>query len=191
MSSYKSVTTPEMLVRLWCHESKRVFEDRLINAEDHAWFKDLLKGIVSNNFQMDWYDVVPQVSSCVCICCCCFCFWLVLVDAWSFRRPGPHKQYALFRPLFIDNRRELTPGTGVACQASRFSSSWDIYTWPSTPCWLGLWPQERLIYGDYMVPGAEPTVYEEVPDLDKLTVRTYLRLRLGAERFCFLRERQL
>lgn len=31
-------------------------------------------------------------------------------------------------------------------------------------------PQERLIYGDYMVPGAEPTVYEEVPDLDKLTV---------------------
>ncbi len=32
--------------------------------------------------------------------------------------------------------------------------------------------KERLIYGDYMVPGAEPTVYEEVPDLDKLTVRT-------------------
>ena len=30
--------------------------------------------------------------------------------------------------------------------------------------------QERLIYGDYMIPGAEPTVYEEVPDLDKLTV---------------------
>ncbi|CBJ31041.1 dynein heavy chain [Ectocarpus siliculosus] len=88
MSSYKSVTTPEMLVRLWCHESKRVFEDRLINAEDHAWFKDLLKGIVTNNFQMDWHDVVPQ---------------------------------------------------------------------------------ERLIYGDYMIPGAEPTVYEEVPDLDKLT----------------------
>lgn len=61
MSSYKSVTTPEMLVRLWCHESKRVFEDRLVNAEDHAWFKDLLKGIVTNNFQMDWHDVVPQV----------------------------------------------------------------------------------------------------------------------------------
>lgn len=61
MSSYKSVTTPEMLVRLWCHESKRVFEDRLINAEDHAWFKELLRGIVTNNFQMEWHDVVPQV----------------------------------------------------------------------------------------------------------------------------------
>lgn len=61
MSSYKSVTTPEMLVRLWCHESKRVFEDRLINAEDHTWFINLLKGIVTDNFKMDWYDVVPQV----------------------------------------------------------------------------------------------------------------------------------
>lgn len=97
MSSYKSVTTPEMLVRLWCHESKRVFEDRLINAEDHAWFKDLLKGIVSNNFQMDWYDVVPQVIKHVCGCvsvrarcygwCCCFSFvrMLVLDVAVSFR----------------------------------------------------------------------------------------------------------
>ena len=71
MSSYKSVTTPEMLVRLWCHESKRVFEDRLINAEDHAWFKDLLKGIVSNNFQMDWYDVVPQVNMYFDLCIIC------------------------------------------------------------------------------------------------------------------------
>lgn len=63
MSSYKSVTTPEMLVRLWCHESKRVFEDRLINAEDHEWFKSLLQGIVTNNFNMEWHDVVPQVHT--------------------------------------------------------------------------------------------------------------------------------
>lgn len=61
MSSYKSVTMPEQLVRLWCHETKRVFEDRLINAEDHAWFKQLLQGIVKDNFQMEWDDVVPQV----------------------------------------------------------------------------------------------------------------------------------
>ena len=61
MGSYKSVTMPEQLVRLWCHESKRVFEDRLINAEDHAWFKNLLQGIVKNTFQMEWDDVVPQV----------------------------------------------------------------------------------------------------------------------------------
>ena len=62
MGSYKSVTVPEQLVRLWCHESKRVFEDRLINAEDHAWFKTLLQGIVETTFQMEWDDVVPQVT---------------------------------------------------------------------------------------------------------------------------------
>lgn len=39
--------------------------------------------------------------------------------------------------------------------------------------------QERLIYGDYMIPGAEPTVYEEVPDLEKLTVRIRCEVRLN------------
>lgn len=61
MGSPKSVTKPEELVRLWCHENKRVFEDRLTNAEDHSWFKRLLQGIVQDTFQMVWDDVVPQV----------------------------------------------------------------------------------------------------------------------------------
>ena len=68
MSSYKSVTKPEQLVRLWCHESKRVFEDRLINADDHTWFRQLLQGIVRNNFQMEWEDVVAQVIAWVTYC---------------------------------------------------------------------------------------------------------------------------
>lgn len=62
MGSPKSVTKPEHLVRLWCHESKRVFEDRLINAEDHSWFKHLLQSFVTEQFQMMWDDVIPQVG---------------------------------------------------------------------------------------------------------------------------------
>lgn len=62
MGSPKSVTKPEHLVRLWCHESKRVFEDRLINAEDHSCFKRLLQRFVTDQFQMVWDDVVPQVD---------------------------------------------------------------------------------------------------------------------------------
>lgn len=61
MCSSKSITKPEQLARLWCHESKRVFEDRLINREDHAWFKQLLQQRVTDNFQMVWENVVPQV----------------------------------------------------------------------------------------------------------------------------------
>lgn len=62
MGSPKSVSKPEDLVRLWCHENTRVFDDRLTNHEDHLWFRQLLKKIVRENFQMKWEDVVPQVS---------------------------------------------------------------------------------------------------------------------------------
>jgi dynein heavy chain len=34
MSDKESITTPEILVRLWTHEVWRVFADRLINEDD-------------------------------------------------------------------------------------------------------------------------------------------------------------
>jgi len=42
--------------------------------------------------------------------------------------------------------------------------------------WSKVVPRGRVIYGDYMVPGADPKVYEEVPDLDSLvpTIEEYL-----------------
>jgi dynein heavy chain, axonemal len=50
----------EELVRLWVHENKRVFEDRLINAEDHEWFTNLMRKQLEKYFAMDWKDVVPN-----------------------------------------------------------------------------------------------------------------------------------
>ena len=37
-------------------------------------------------------------------------------------------------------------------------------------------PTERLFFGDYMIPGADPRIYEEIPDLERLrtTVVEYL-----------------
>lgn len=35
--------TQEKLLKLWCHEESRVFRDRLISAEDRAWFNDALQ----------------------------------------------------------------------------------------------------------------------------------------------------
>ena len=43
MSDPKRVTTKEQLTRLWVHECKRVFGDRLTCEEDHTWLKDLLR----------------------------------------------------------------------------------------------------------------------------------------------------
>jgi len=42
--------------------------------------------------------------------------------------------------------------------------------------WTDVSPNERLIYGDFMIPGADPRVYDEIPDMANLqkTVEDYL-----------------
>jgi dynein heavy chain len=54
------VHVQEELVRLWIHENKRVFEDRLINAEDHAWFVTLLRGQLAKHFNMEWDNIITN-----------------------------------------------------------------------------------------------------------------------------------
>eukprot|EP00947_MAST-08B_sp_MAST-8B-sp1_P002409 g2409.t1 len=87
MCDPKRTSTTTEVTRLWVHESRRVFEDRLINMEDVGWFEDQLKAQLSVSFQQDWKTVVPA---------------------------------------------------------------------------------DRLFFGDYMVPGADPRIYEEVDDHGKL-----------------------
>ena len=48
------------MLRLWCHESQRVFQDRLINDEDRNWFIDLIKEKMKTNFEVKFEDVVTQ-----------------------------------------------------------------------------------------------------------------------------------
>lgn len=50
----------EDLVRLWIHENKRVFEDRLINDEDHQWFVSLMRTQLGKHFNMEWERVVTN-----------------------------------------------------------------------------------------------------------------------------------
>ena len=95
MGEPKRITEQPQILRLWVHELKRVFEDRLISAEDHTWFVDLLEKQLLKHFGAEWKTIVPN---------------------------------------------------------------------------------DRLIYGDYMEPGADPKLYDEVPDLAKLqtTIVEYL-----------------
>ena len=44
--------TKEMLLRLWYHESCRIFQDRLVNAEDRDWFAGQLKDKIVGTFQV-------------------------------------------------------------------------------------------------------------------------------------------
>jgi dynein heavy chain len=95
MTSPKTIQEPDQMIRLWVHENKRVFEDRMVNKEDHDWFKKLVSEKLDLHFKKSWDSIVPG---------------------------------------------------------------------------------ERLIYGDYMVPGADPKMYDEVCDEAQLvkTIEEYL-----------------
>lgn len=44
------VQTVRVMVRLWCHESTRVYADRMIEDEGRSWFQALLEGCVRHCF---------------------------------------------------------------------------------------------------------------------------------------------
>ncbi|KAJ8605523.1 hypothetical protein CTAYLR_000063 [Chrysophaeum taylorii] len=52
------LTDKEGLVRLWSHESLRVFHDRLVNDSDRKWFFDELAKQVHAHFQLDFERTV-------------------------------------------------------------------------------------------------------------------------------------
>ena len=47
-------------LRLWYHESCRVFQDRLVNDEDRQWFDDLAKQKMKEDFGQEFDEVVTQ-----------------------------------------------------------------------------------------------------------------------------------
>jgi dynein heavy chain, axonemal len=95
MCSKNRVATKTDFLKLWVHECRRQFADRLINDQDTGWFDALLQTQMKDHFSTEWDDVITN---------------------------------------------------------------------------------PRLFFGDYMIPGAEPRVYEEVQKLDDLipTVEEYL-----------------
>ena len=44
--------------RLWVHENRRVFEDRLVNAGDRGWFNDLLRKHMEGEIKQQWGEVI-------------------------------------------------------------------------------------------------------------------------------------
>lgn len=50
----------EQLLRLWYHESCRVFQDRLVNDEDRDWFRSLLTEKIETDYKKKFEDVITQ-----------------------------------------------------------------------------------------------------------------------------------
>ena len=97
------------LVRLWAHESQRIFHDRLVSDEDRLWFCTYLKDMVNKHVGLKFEDV--------------------------FRAPGADK--------------------GATVELSEMN---------------------RVMFGDFMVPGADNPKYEEITSQEKLvaTIEEYL-----------------
>ncbi|GLI62391.1 hypothetical protein VaNZ11_005010 [Volvox africanus] len=91
----RSTNDHKQVLSLWLHECSRVFEDRLINDDDHGWFRKQQETLLGQHFHAGYRDVVTS---------------------------------------------------------------------------------ERLIFGDFMIPGADPRVYAEITDLPRLVkvVEEYL-----------------
>lgn len=87
MGDSRRILDVDSLIRLWVHECKRVYEDRMVSSQDHDWFRNLMGSSIKGYFKREYDHVVPR---------------------------------------------------------------------------------EHLVYGDYMVPGADPKIYEEVVDVNKM-----------------------
>ena len=48
------------LLRLWYHESCRVYQDRLVSDEDRDWFKNQCKELMMEHFETKFEDAVPS-----------------------------------------------------------------------------------------------------------------------------------
>ncbi|KAJ3324532.1 Dynein heavy chain 1, axonemal, partial [Blyttiomyces sp. JEL0837] len=56
----KTVNIETDIVRLWIHECMRVFQDRLVDNTDKAWFLELIKETMLDKLQLSWQEVVTN-----------------------------------------------------------------------------------------------------------------------------------
>mmetsp|Transcript_6703 Transcript_6703/g.27190 ORF Transcript_6703/g.27190 Transcript_6703/m.27190 type:complete len:4341 (+) Transcript_6703:132-13154(+) len=98
------------LYGLWMHENLRVFQDRMVNAEDRDWFKALVDRVAREKLSVSWDDVVNS-------------------------SPPEH-----------DEGEKDEGAVSVSTEGTH----------------------GRLIYGDYLVPGADAPVYQRVRDVVEL-----------------------
>ena len=59
-STHRSFKKGEDFIKLWAHESMRVFMDRLVNKKDKQLFKTILDQTIKKNFKLDWKNLVKQ-----------------------------------------------------------------------------------------------------------------------------------
>ncbi|KAH8073158.1 dynein light chain binding protein [Aureococcus anophagefferens] len=60
MGNAKMIDQADGVVRLWVHELKRVFEDRLTTTQDHEWFMGHVESTVAKDFGIEWSKIMTN-----------------------------------------------------------------------------------------------------------------------------------
>lgn len=63
MMDHRKVSTSIDLARVWVHETRRVFADRLISYEDKQWFEELTRNKGQEALDLDWNKIVGPPGS--------------------------------------------------------------------------------------------------------------------------------
>jgi dynein heavy chain len=61
MADKDTLDTPEIAIRLWVHETLRVFSDRLVNTEDRLKFLDEIRDTVRKIFGSNFDNVFEHL----------------------------------------------------------------------------------------------------------------------------------
>ncbi|EPY25664.1 dynein heavy chain, axonemal [Strigomonas culicis] len=61
-AKHNTVTSVHALARLWIHEEKRTFADRLVSTKDNEWFDALLQKQITKQFKLAYDEVMPPQS---------------------------------------------------------------------------------------------------------------------------------
>jgi len=59
MATPKSISNPESFIRLWIHESSKIFGDRLSNYDDIQFLQESIIKIINTRFRLEWS--VPDI----------------------------------------------------------------------------------------------------------------------------------
>jgi dynein heavy chain, axonemal len=60
MCSNSNVTTKSDVLKLWIHELRRVFQDRLTSEKDIEWFSEIIKNEVEGDLKSSLPDLIPE-----------------------------------------------------------------------------------------------------------------------------------